>query len=158
MRAVAKLAVIRVRGGVNARADVKETMRMLGLTRVNHCVLIDGDPSHLGMLQKAKDMLTWGELKQDVLEKLLRKRGRLAGDERLTDEYIRSKTQFSSVGEFAAALCVGNAELNALPGLKKVFRLHPPRKGYRATKRPFRDMGDLGYRGERINELVLKMI
>ncbi len=155
---MAKLAVIKVRGNVNVRRDVRETMRMLGLTRVNHCVVIDDTHTHRGMLQKAKDMLTWGEVEQKVLEQLIRKRGRLAGDKRLIDEFVKSQTSFQSLSEFAAAVHAGEAEFKALPGLKKVFRLHPPRKGYKATKRPFKDFGDLGYRGERINELILGMI
>jgi len=155
---VAKFAVIRVRGSVNVRRDVKETMRMLGLTRTNHCVVTDDTSTSRGMLQKAKDMLTWGEVEQKVLEQLIRKRGRLTGDKRLTDEFIKSQTQFQSLSEFAAAVHAGEAELGTLPGLKKVFRLHPPRKGYKKTKRPFKDFGDLGYRGGQINELVLRMI
>ena len=158
MKRVAKLAVIRVRGSVNVRRDVRETMRMLGLTRTNHCVVIDDTPTSRGMLQKAKDMLTWGEVEQKVLEQLIRKRGRLTGDKRLTDEFIKSQTPFQSLSEFAAAVHSGEAELGTLPGLKKVFRLHPPRKGYKTTKRPFKDFGDLGYRGEQINEFVIRMI
>lgn len=158
MRRLVKLAVIRVRGGVKVRREVLDTMRMLGLTRVNHCVLVDDTPSFLGMLQKSKDMLTWGEIRPEVLEQLLRKRGRLVGDERLTDEEVRSRSSFSSIGEFAKAVYEGRADLKALPGLKKVFRLHPPRKGYKSTKRPFRDLGDLGYRGDRVNDLIIRMI
>ncbi|MDI6642513.1 MAG: 50S ribosomal protein L30 [Candidatus Hodarchaeaceae archaeon] len=157
MRKVVKLAVIRIRGGINIRRDAKETLGMIGLTRVNHCVIIDDISSHRGMLQKIKDFVTWGEVKPSVLEHLLRKRGRLPGDERLTDELVRSKTKFSSIGALAAAICAGEAGLGALPGLKKVFRLNPPHKGYKATKRPFKDRGDLGYRGELINELILRM-
>jgi len=158
VKRVAKLAVIRVRGSVNVRRGVRETMRMLGLTRTNHCVVIDDTPTFRGMLQKAKDMLTWGEVEQKVLEKLIRKRGRLTGDKHLTDEFIKSQTPFQSLSEFAAAVHSGEAEFGTLPGLKKVFRLHPPRKGYKATKRPFKDFGDLGYRGEQINEFVIRMI
>lgn len=155
---MAKLAVVKVRSSVNVRRDVRETMQMLCLTRVNHCVVIDDTPTYRGMLQKAKDVLTWGEVEQKILEQLIRKRGRLAGDKRLTDELVKSQTSFQSLSEFASAVYAGEAELRALPGLKKVFRLHPPQKGYKATKRPFKDFGDLGYRGERINELILKMI
>lgn len=155
---MAKFAVIRVRGNVNVRREVLETMQMLGLRRANHCVVVDDTSPYLGMLQKAKDMLTWGELKPEVLERLLRKRGRLVGDERLTDELVKSQTPFSSIGEFAGAVHACKAELEMLPRLKKIFRLHPPRKGYKSTKRPFKDLGDLGYRGEQINELVLRMV
>jgi len=158
VRQVAKLAIVRVRGSIGAREDVCETLRMLGLTRVNHCVVIDDDPAHKGMLQKAKDMITWGEVRREVLEALLRKRGRLRSDARLSDEYVKLNTQFSSIGEFAAAVYKGEAKLSMLPGFKKVFRLHPPSKGYEATKRPFKNMGSLGYRGEKINELILRMI
>jgi large subunit ribosomal protein L30 len=155
---VAKLAVIRIRGSVNVRRKVSDTMRMLGLTRVNHCVVIDDTSPYQGMLRIAKDMLTWGEIDPKMLEQLLRKRGRLIGDKRLTDEYIKSQTPFSSIGEFAKAVCTDQIELKTLPGLKKVFRLHPPRRGYKSIKRPFRDLGDLGYRGDRINDLILRMI
>ncbi len=157
MRRVGKLAVIRIRGGINVRGVVNKTLEMLNLTRVNHCVLVDDDPSTLGMLQAAKDYITWGAIKPETLEHLLRKRGRLQGDKHLTDEIVKSGTEFSSIGELAVAICNGKTGLKVLPGLKKVFRLHPPRKGYKSTKRPFKDFGDLGYRGERINELILRM-
>ena len=153
-----ELAVVRVRGDIGTRQDVRDTMRMLGLTRVNHCILIDDSPTYKGMLQKAKDVITWGEVSKDTLDALLRKRGRLVGDKKLSDEYVKSSTQFPSIGEFAEAVHLSKVELSAMPELKKVFRLRPPRKGYEATKRPFRDMGSLGYRGEKINDLLARMI
>lgn len=153
-----KLAVVKVRGDVGARQDVRDTLRMLGLTRVNHCVLIDDSPTYKGMLQKTKDLITWGEVSKETIDTLLRKRGRLVGDKKLTDEYFKSKTQFPSIVELVDAIYSGKVEPSAVPGLKKVFRLHPPRKGYEATKRPFRDMGSLGYRGEKINDLLARMI
>lgn len=153
-----ELAVVRVRGDIGTRQDVRDTLRMLGLTRVNHCILIDDSPTYKGMLQKAKDVITWGEVSKDTLDALLRKRGRLVGDKKLSDEYVKSSTQFPSIGEFAEAIHSGKVELSAMLELKKVFRLRPPRKGYEATKRPFRDMGSLGYRGEKINDLLARMI
>jgi len=153
-----ELAVVRVRGDIGTRQDVRDTLRMLGLTRVNHCILIDDSPTYKGMLQKAKDVITWGEVSKDTLDALLRKRGRLVGDKKLSDEYVKSSTQFPSIGEFAEAVHLSKVELSAMPELKKVFRLRPPRKGYEATKRPFRDMGSLGYRGEKINDLLARMI
>jgi large subunit ribosomal protein L30 len=134
-----------------------DTLRMLGLTRINHCVLVDNTPSMRGMLQKAKDYITWGEAKPETVEALLRNRGRLVGNRPLGERLL----QLLGLGgfrEFAEALCAGKASLKAVPGLKKVFRLHPPRKGYRSTKRAVGEGGDLGYRGERINELLTRMI
>jgi large subunit ribosomal protein L30 len=36
--------------------------------------------------------------------------------------------------------------------------LHPPRGGFRSVKRPYGNGGDLGYRGEKINELIRRML
>lgn len=153
-----KLAVVKVRGNIGARQDMRDTLRMLGLTRVNHCVLIEDNPTYKGMLQLTKDLITWGEVSKETIDALLRKRGRLVGDKKLSDEYFKSNTQFPSIVEFVDAIYSGKVELSAVPGLKKVFRLRPPRKGYEATKRPFSDRGSLGYRGEKINDLLARMI
>jgi large subunit ribosomal protein L30 len=151
------LAVVRLRGSIKARKEVVDTLRMMGLTRVNHCVLLSKGASEEGMLRKVKDMVTWGEVNKEVLVSLLRKRGRLKGDLPLTEERVRERG-FSSLEELAEALLEGRVRMKDLPDLKKVFRLHPPRGGYRATKKPVGQGGDLGYRGEGINELLLRMI
>ncbi len=43
---------------------------------------------------------------------------------------------------------------------KKFYRLNPPRGGYgrKGTKVPFKIGGALGYRGEKINELIRRML
>jgi large subunit ribosomal protein L30 len=154
---VPKLAVVRVRGGVDARGEVIDTLRMLGLTRVNHCVLLDDTPSIRGMLQKAKDYVTWGEIDAETLELLLRKRGLTEGNRRLTDEMVKSASGIPSISELARAVVEGKADLRSIKFIKRIFRLHPPRKGYKSVKRPYRDLGDLGYRGSAINELLKRM-
>ena len=57
-----RLAVIRVRGRVDVRNDIKDTLKMLNLTKSNHCVIIDDRESFLGMLQKVKDYVTYGPI------------------------------------------------------------------------------------------------
>ena len=42
-------------------------------------------------------------------------------------------------------------------GLKPLFRLNPPSKGFKATRLGY-PKGDLGYRGGKINELLKRMI
>lgn len=44
--------------------------------------------------------------------------------------------------------------------LKKFFSLHPPRGGFerKGIKNPFSKGGALGYRGDKINELIKKML
>ena len=152
-----RLAVVRVRGKVHVPREVEDTLRMLRLTRVNHCVFIDDRPTYLGMLQKAKDYITWGEVTAEEVALILRNRGELVGGRKLTDAYVKERTKFKSIEDFAKAFVEFKAELKDIPNLKPVFRLHPPRKGYRSIKRSFVEGGALGYRGEAMRDLLRRM-
>lgn len=152
------LAAVRVRGAVNVRGDIKDTLRMLRLTRPNHCVVLPATAAVEGMLRKAKDYITWGELRPEVLAHLLERRGRLRGGKPLSEAYVTEALGFGSLDELAEALAGGRTTLGDLDGLKPVFRLHPPRKGYEGVKRSFGEGGALGYRGEAINDLLLRMV
>ena len=155
---MAKLALIRLRSGIRAKGEVRDTLAMLRLHRINHLVLVDDNPSYRGMVQKVKDYITWGEIDRETLAKLIRKRGRLIGNKPVTDEYVREKLGVS-IDEFAEKVVNGEMKLTDLPNLKPVFRLHPPRGGLRGgKKRTFKEGGSLGYRGERINDLIERML
>ncbi|MFX1509757.1 MAG: 50S ribosomal protein L30 [Promethearchaeota archaeon] len=152
------LAVIRIRSSIGLRQETKDTLSLLSLSRVNHAVILDKRPTFLGMLQQAKDALTWGEIDAPTLSRLLRKRGRLLGDKPVTDEYVAKHSQYKTIDEYAKALVSKKEETLALPKLKKVFRLHPPSKGFHGSlKRTIQQKGELGYRGEDINALLKRM-
>jgi large subunit ribosomal protein L30 len=150
------IAALRVRGRTGVKRGIQDTMSMLNLTRINHLVLINPNPSYNGMLVKAKDYITWGELDAETLSKIITKRGKLSGDKKVTDEYVKENTDYSSIEELSKAVVAGEINVEDA-GIKPVFRLHPPRKGYEATKTSFKEGGSLGNR-ENINELVTKMI
>lgn len=152
------LAAIRVRGGVRVRRDIADTMRMLRLHRPNHCVILPGQDPALGMLRKAKDFITWGEVEKDVLIQLLSKRGRRVGGKPLTEGYVKETLGYGSIAELAEAISQGKVDPGHLDDVKPVFRLTPPRKGYEGVKRSFREGGALGDRGSAINELLLRML
>ena len=151
-----RVAVVRVRGTVATKGVVEDTLGELRLTRVNHCVVIDDSPQNMGMVKKCSNYITWGEIDSATLAFLLSKRARAPGNRRIgTDELQGSG--FKSFEEFAEGVCNFECELSALECMKPVFRLHPPRKGYRHVKKPY-PKGALGYRGERINELLRRMV
>ncbi len=110
------------------------------------------------MLQKTKDYITWGELNLEVLSKLLTSKARVAGDKPLTDKFVKESLGFPSVKSLGKALTEGDVEMTKLQDVKPVFRLHPPKRGYEGIKRPFSNGGALGYRGESINDLILRML
>ncbi len=155
---MAKLALIRLRSGIRAKGEVRDTLAMLRLHRINHLVLVDDTPSYKGMVQKVKDYITWGEIDKGTLANLIRRRGRLIGNRSITDEYVKDKLGMT-IDEFAEKVVSGDMNLGDLPGVKPVFRLHPPKGGLKGSKkRSFKEGGALGYRGEKINELIERML
>jgi len=148
-------AVVRIRGGVNTRPEIKDTLDMMHLNRVNHAVVVKEDPSYRGMIQVVKDYVAWGPVDEDTLALLLEKRGRLPGNVRLTDQLVKEKTPYGSIKELAKAVNEGNASLKEI-GVKPVFRLHPPRKGFKSTKKTTQQGGVLGFH-QSIGELITKM-
>jgi len=149
--------IVQVRGVVNTRRDIKDTLKMLRLHHINHCVFVPDTPENLGMIRKVKDYVAYGEVDEGTVTTLLETRGKVTGDVPLTDDYVREHSTYASIAEFAKALASGNARLSDMPGMKPVLRLHPPRKGYKTIKRTFPQGGALGYYGAEINALLYKM-
>ncbi|HDM60289.1 MAG TPA: 50S ribosomal protein L30 [Archaeoglobus veneficus] len=148
-------AVVRLRGSVDVNRKIKETLAMLRLHKRYHCVVIPDTQSYRGMLNVVKDYVAYGKIDAETLAMLLRRRGRLVGNKPLTDEYVKENTKFSSIDEFAKAVIEGRATLKDIPGLKPVFRLHPPRGGLKNIKWHY-PLGDLGKHDE-ICKLLYKM-
>ena len=152
------LAVIRVRGSSGVFHEIIETLKMLHLTRNCHATLIDDRPSYLGMLRKAQNQVTWGEISKDITVQLLRKRGKLVGNKKLTEEYLK-EIGYKSLDDLAEAIHKTEVEFTRLPNVKPVFRLHPPKKGFKGkVKKSYAAGGVTGHRGEAINDLIKRMI
>uniref|UniRef100_A0A7C2VG96 Large ribosomal subunit protein uL30 n=1 Tax=Ignisphaera aggregans TaxID=334771 RepID=A0A7C2VG96_9CREN len=157
-------AIIMLRGTVGIPYDVKHTLRLLRLIRKFNCSLYPATPAVQGMLNVVKDWVTWGEIDYPTLVELLRKRGRTTGNKPLTEEVIKSKLgvlNISNIEDLAKSILEGKILFHKLEdyGIKPVFRLHPPKKGFKGSiKKPYKDGGELGYRGHAINELLKRMM
>ena len=152
--------VIRVRSDRGVKPKIRDTMSMLNLTRVNHAVLIPDTPAYAGMLHKAKDYITWGEVDADTIATLISERGRLVGDKPVTNSSVKSGSDYSTIKAVSKAIASGDAGTGDIDGMKPVFRLHPPRgpKGWGGIKRSFTVGGALGFRGEAIADWAGRMI
>ena len=140
-----KIAAIRVRGLIGIKDTVEYTLKMLRLYRKNYCTVVPDTPTSMGMLQKSKDFITWGEIDDETFKLIVDKRGEsFHGKEKDSKEKI-------SYDDF---ILVNNKKI------KKYFRLNPPRKGFgrKGIKSSFVNGGALGYRGEKINDLIKRMI
>jgi large subunit ribosomal protein L30 len=123
-----KIAAVRIRGKIRVDRDVLDTLDMLRLYRQNFCSVFEKTPSILGMLQKVKDYIAWGEISEDTIKEMLQKRGEKdPKDPKKYKPYFRLQPPR------------GGFE----------------RKG---IKKSFTAGGVLGYRGAKINDLIKKMI
>jgi len=139
-------AAIRIRGSVNLRKEIKDTLAMLRLYRKMHCVLLKETDSLKGMVRAVNNWITYGEINDDILKLLIKKRGRKLGNKRLTEE--ESEEAFKKI-----------KETEKIPDIiKPVFRLTPPSKGFKKSIKAHYPKGELGYRGKEINELLKRMI
>ena len=149
-------AVVRVRGQVNVKPKIKETMRIMRLNRVNHCVIIPENDTYQGMLNIIKDYVTWGEINPETTQIMLENSGKKSGRGNFTKADLKGSS-FKTIKALAKGLSEGRIIAKDVPALKPVFRLHPPRKGYEGIKRSFKEGGALGYRGDKVNQLIRRM-
>lgn len=152
---------VRVRGALGMRGKILDTLSMLRMNKVNHGVLIWGEKSFMGMLNKCKDYIAYGEIDEKALVRLLRVRGKVEGQKALTDEHIKNLTEYKDIKQFAKALLDGKIQYREkdIFKIKPVFRLHPPRKGHRGTiKKHYAEGGTLGNVGDYINIMIHKML
>lgn len=154
-----RIAIIRIKGDCDIKQTVRDTFTMLRLYNKNTCVIITSTPSYLGMLMKVKDCVTWGEIDEATFKALVLKRGKLPAKQKLDDKYILEKTNLAT-DDFIKQYFDFKKELSDIPGLKPFFKLNPPIKGFerKGTKKPFSQGGALGYRKDKINELIKRMI
>lgn len=79
------IAIIRIKGQVKIRKVVAETLNRMGLKTKYSCLIIDKpNEVELGMLDKVKDFVAFGELNAETHKKLIEARGK----------FSKSKTHF----------------------------------------------------------------
>ncbi|MBI4399390.1 uL30 family ribosomal protein [Candidatus Micrarchaeota archaeon] len=139
------LAVVLVRGVADASRKIEGTLNLLNLKQVNTCTIIDSRPSYIGSIKLCKDYITWGEINPATFKRLFEKK--LNGElkekkltpQQLADKILKFETDFKK------------------EGIRNVFHLNSPKKGYRHIKKPY-PKGALGYRAEAINQLLARML
>lgn len=131
---------------------------MLHLSKTNHAVLLNNNPSFIGMLYRVQNYVTWGEPSKEVVAMLLKKRGRMSGDRKLTDEYAQ-RIGFKSIDDLAEAIVSCKMDYKKLPDIQPMFKLSPPTKGFKGkTKKSYKAGGEAGYRGKSIDDLLKRMM
>lgn len=140
-------AVIRVRGTVNLNPKIKKGLEMMNLRRTNNLSLWKEDAQSLGMIAKVKDYVAYGKISDEMLKELIAKKSRQAKE----GEKIDAAKVFEEIKK---------GKTLSKAGIRNLFTMSPPRGGFerKGIKVSFKLGGALGNRGEKINELIEKMI
>ncbi|MEM4719648.1 MAG: 50S ribosomal protein L30 [Candidatus Pacearchaeota archaeon] len=144
-----KIAVIRIRGLVNVRKKIRDTLNLLRLRKKFSCVLVDDTPEIMGMLKKVQNYVAYGKIDEETLKMLILKRGKKPGNKKID---IAGK----KLDDFSKDFLQGKKKLQDLR-LKPFFRLHPPRKGFKKSIKLLYPKGVLGH-NPGINELIKRML
>ncbi len=152
-------AIIRIRGAIKTNVKIEDTMKLLNLTRNNHCVIYPDNRFVKGMLHKLRNMVTYGEISNETLKKMLNKRGFCYNEKGKLIKFKEHYKDEKKIDKLVEEILSGKTKLEDI-GVKKVFRLKPPTKGFdrKGIKKTFKEGGVLGYRADHINKLLIKMI
>ena len=149
-------ALVQVRGEVNMSGELRDTLQMLNLGRVNHCTFVPETEAYTGMVKKVAEAVAFGTPSAEVVETLLRRRAEpLEGGDTIDDEWVDEHTDFDDVRSLAEALVAEETTLRAV-GLAPVLRLHPPRGGHDGIKRTRRNGGVLGHHDQEEIDALLR--
>ncbi len=145
-------AAVRVRGQPDRSNKVDKTIELLGLDNRNKVVFLPETETFEGMLEKVKDVVTYGQVSEDYLEEFL--------EERTDIDEVFENLDVGSVEELVEKLDEGELNLSDAvdQGFENLFRLNSPKKGFKDTKRQFKQSGSLGFReGNEIETLLKRM-
>jgi len=138
------IAIIRITGKVKINRKMEETLFRLGLRRKYVCVLVDEkNKLKMGMLNKVKNYVSYGEIEKGMLIRLIEKRGKRKDKKEIKDEE-----------KIAEEIEKGKSMEEV--GLKSFFRLHPPIGGLKSSKEHY-PKGVLG-KNKEINKLIERML
>jgi len=137
-------ALVQVRGEVNMDGDIRDTLEMLNLGRVNHATFVPEEPTYEGMITKVNDYVAHGEPSEETVALLVRERAEPdEGDADVDDDWVTANTEYDSVDGLAEGLLAEETTLQDA-GLSPTLRLHPPRGGHKGVKQPTATGGQIG--------------
>jgi len=142
------VAAVRIKGIADVPEKIRHTLDMLRLRKKFVCCIYKPTPSILGMLEKAKAYIAYGNINDEILKELILKRGRKPGDKKLNQKEVEKVFAMLKEGNFDEAYKI----------IKPFFRLSPPRGGFKKTTKLMWPQGVCGNVGEKINELIARMI
>ncbi|KAK7475904.1 hypothetical protein BaRGS_00032872 [Batillaria attramentaria] len=161
-----KLAfVVRIRGINGVHPRPRKVLQLFRLRQINNGVFVKLNKATLNMLKIAEPYITWGVPNLKTVRELVYKRGYGKVDRQrvpLTDNAIiekqlGSKDVLCMEDLIHELFTVGN-NFKAASNFLWQFKLNTPNGGWRRKYNHFNDGGDFGFRDDKINALLRRMI
>ena len=70
------ISIIRIKGQIGIKHDVKDTLYRMRLRRKYSCVILEPTKENIGMIKKVRDFVSYGEISKETYEELVKKRGK----------------------------------------------------------------------------------
>jgi len=70
------ICVIRIKGQVKLKKEVVETLHRLRIRRKYACVVLDPTKEQMGMIEKLRDFVAYGEIDDATYKELVKRRGK----------------------------------------------------------------------------------
>lgn len=161
----AKLAfVIRIRDINQMCPQAKKVLKILRLQQINNGVFIKLNKATLNMMQIINPYVTWGEPNLKSVRELIYKRGHGKVEKKsvpLSDNSIiegaLGKKNMICMEDLIHEIFTVGANFKSASNFLWPFKLSAPKDGFKKSTIHFVDGGDFGNRGNKINDLILKM-
>ncbi|MCI3325496.1 L30/L7 family 60S ribosomal protein, partial [Escherichia coli] len=161
-----KLAfVIRIRGINGMHPRPRKVLQLFRLRQINNGVFVRLNKATLNMLKIAEPYVAWGVPNLKSVRELIYKRGYGKVNRQripLTDNSIIEKQlgdkDILCMEDLIHEIFTVGPNFKAAANFLWHFKLNTPNGGWRRKYNHFNDGGDFGYRDDKINELLRKMI
>jgi 60S ribosomal protein uL30 len=162
----AKLAfVIRIRGINGLAPKPRKILQLLRLRQINAGVFVRLTKATLNMLKLIEPYITWGVPNLKTVKELLYKRGfakvnkqRLPISDNALVEKQLGHCNVLCLEDIVHEIVTVGDHFRQVNKFLWPFKLPNPRGGWRGKNTHFNEGGDCGYRGEKLNELIHRMV
>ena len=137
------ILVVRISGDTNLDSDIRETLNRLRIRRkYASTLIIEKDKIKMGMLKKVKHYVMYSEVEDNLIKKLIEKRGQTLNGKKVDEKQVETILEAIKKGDWK---------------IKKFFRLHPPIGGFKKSTKQTYPAGILG-ENKNLIKLVEKML
>ncbi|CAM9100603.1 unnamed protein product, partial [Ectocarpus fasciculatus] len=158
--------VIRIRGIIGVSPKVKKILQLLRLRQINNAVFVRLNAATIKMLRMVEPYIAYGTPNMKSVRELIYKRGfgKVSG-QRIP---LSSNTVVKTALGHANIVCVEDViheiftsgeHFKEASNFLWPFKMNSPRKGFIGKKlNHYNEGGSYGYQGDKINQLIKKMI